>query len=100
METKQIIDILIKNFNLGFWEEFEGTHLLSNQILKVMLIEPHEGTDYKFILRADYPETFDRWSVCLYEESFIAEDFSLVLEDFCDFVENREENIEEELGEN
>lgn len=100
MTAKQMIDTLMRNFNLGFWEEFEGTHLLSNNILRVLLIEPHKGTYYKFVLRADYPETFERWSVCLYEESFEASEFNLILEDFCDFVGNREENIKEELSAN
>ena len=65
----------------------------------ISLIAPHSGTNYKWMLRADYDETFDRWSVCLFEEYFSnSEEFKEVLKKLYEFIDNRKENIKEELS--
>jgi hypothetical protein len=54
-------------------------------------IFPHEGTDWKWVIRADYPETMDRWANCLFEEEFDQADFYGVVDRLNDFIlsENR-----------
>lgn len=100
MSTHDILSILINRYDLEVSSVVGGSHYLKNEFMYVLLIEPHDYIGYKFLLRADYPETFDRWSVCLFEELFDAGNLSNVLVELDNFVENREENIKLELESN
>lgn len=48
------------------WEN-DGVYALSNECICLMYVEPHEGTDWKYLIRIDYLKTFERWSVTWYE---------------------------------
>ncbi|MFE6075717.1 hypothetical protein ACFVQB_14690 [Paenibacillus sp. NPDC057886] len=48
-----------------------GVTVLKSSDLYIQLIEPHHGTGFQYCLRAEFPETFDRWSVALLEEEFV-----------------------------
>ncbi|MES5837971.1 hypothetical protein [Bacillus cereus group sp. MG11] len=48
------------------WEN-AGVYALSNKCICLMYIEPHEGTDWKYLIRIDYRKTFERWSATWYE---------------------------------
>ncbi|AFV21533.1 MULTISPECIES: hypothetical protein [Bacillus] len=48
------------------WEN-DGVYALSNECICLMYIEPHEGADWKYLIRIDYRKTFERWSATWYE---------------------------------
>lgn len=58
---------LIKKLNLSKKWESDGVCVLKNNSIMVQVIEPHKGSDFKWVIRADYEETFERWGVCFYE---------------------------------
>lgn len=67
----------------------------------ISLVAPHSGTNFKWMLRADFTELFDRWGNCLFERFFKdEEEMNQVLVELDDFFKNRDNIIKEELEEN
>ncbi|MEG1310501.1 MAG: hypothetical protein RR942_06440 [Romboutsia sp.] len=63
-----MIEILMKNLNLKLRSQIENqNYYLENDDIYVSVVMPHAGNNFKLLIRADYKETFDRWSNCLYE---------------------------------
>lgn len=100
-------ELLNKNFII--YDNLEGQWYLrdswngkyNDHSNMVCLISPHSGTNYKWLMRADYDETFDRWGVCLFEEYFNNEtEFKEVLKHLSSFIKDRDKNISEELSDN
>ena len=58
---------LAKQLNLKLDWEMDGVYAFNNDALCVQFINPHEGTDFQYVVRAEYKEDFDRWSNCSYE---------------------------------
>ena len=58
---------LAKQLNLKLDWEMDGVYAFNNDTLCVQFINPHEGTDFQYVVRAEYKEDFDRWSNCSYE---------------------------------
>ena len=47
------------------------THIYtSKDDLYFLVVAPHEGNHFKYLLRANPKTTFDRWSVCDFEREF------------------------------
>lgn len=47
------------------------THIYTGKDdLYFVIIAPHEGNDFKYLLRVNPKKTFDRWSVCDWDRSF------------------------------
>jgi len=69
----------------------------NNENLLINFIEPHSGTKWKYCLRADFPETFDRWSVALFEEDFKIDEFEKVVKKLEDFVNDKDNIVKEEM---
>lgn len=66
------IERLLKTIDgLSLVEEIDGNYYMRANNLILCLIEPHSGTDYKYCLRADYKEIFDKWGNSPLEEFFI-----------------------------
>ncbi|MBD8839425.1 hypothetical protein IFU39_16555 [Paenibacillus sp. CFBP 13594] len=65
------IKLLSEKYNLvQSWSE-NGVTVLKGVDLFIQLIEPHHGTGFQYCMKAEFPETFDRWSVALFEEEFV-----------------------------
>ncbi|HHT7008757.1 TPA: hypothetical protein ACTZ3A_001296 [Bacillus cereus] len=62
-----LINKLKNTFKMKVDWENDGVYALSNKCIYLMYIEPHEGTDWKYLIRIDYRKTFERWSVTWYE---------------------------------
>lgn len=71
MNKNYIIDKLKTELNLEDSWDIDGVHVFENNIMYVQYIEPHSGTDFRNMIRAEYIITFDRWSVSRYEETFV-----------------------------
>lgn len=70
MYSEYIIDNLMQKFNLEEVYSVDGTHVFKNNYIYVQYIEPHKGTSFRHMIRADYIISFDRWSVARFEEFF------------------------------
>lgn len=77
------MDKLINQLNLKLDWELDGVYAFSNDTLYIQFIYPHEGTDFKYLLRAEFKECFDKWSNCFYEEYFsdLEKDLNLIIFD-------------------
>ena len=58
---------LVKQLNLRLKWEMDDVYAFENDDLYVQLINPHEGTDFEYVIRAEYKEDFDKWGNCSYE---------------------------------
>lgn len=92
MELRECMGLTLKG-------SFEGNHYLGNEKegLLAVLIEPHCGTNGRYYLRADFNETFERWSVCMFEEGFVEGEFEDVLIKLKQFVRDKDKYIDEDL---
>ena len=48
-------------------------------------------------MRADFPETFDRWSVSLFEELFEINEFDKVVRKLEEFIGDKDNIVKEEM---
>lgn len=94
------IEVIKERFDVEIKDEFDGNHYFANKKMLILLVEPHSGTEYKYCLRADFPETFDRWSVCLFDELFSNDEFDNKLLELDSFVKRKELVLKEELENN
>ncbi|WP_440110230.1 hypothetical protein [Paenibacillus sp. QZ-Y1] len=84
------IKLLSSKYNLILSWSRHGVTVLESDELYIQLIEPHHGTDFQYCLRAEFPETMDRWSVALFEEYFINDGgFKQVLEVLDVFINDK-----------
>ncbi len=83
------------------WES-DGICVLKNDFIMVQIIEPHEGSDFKWIIRADYEETFERWGVCFYEAKVDNLDCNLnpIISDLRLMIARKDKLIESHIKEN
>ena len=58
---------LVKQLNLRLNWEMDGVYAFENDDLYVQFINPHEGTDFEYVIRAEYKEDFDKWINYSYE---------------------------------
>ena len=89
---------LIQKFNLQIVWEIDGAYVYKNDNLLINFIKPHSGTDCKYLIRADFRETFDRWGNSLFEESFEYDEFDDVVKKLKEFIRDKDEIIKEEMG--
>ena len=86
---------LVKQLNLRLNWEMDGVYAFENDDLYVQFINPHEGTDFEYVIRAAFTEDFDRWSNCVYET------YSTDLEkDLSEIISELKEMIEEKIFDN
>lgn len=80
-DTSTMLEKLILEFNLFEEWKIDEVRTYTGCRILVQFIEPHEGTDWKYCIRAEHSEEFDRWSVVQFEEFFESDDgFELVFE--------------------
>jgi len=92
-----MLNKLIQQFNLQLVWEIDGAYVYNNENLLINFIELHSGTDWKYCLRADFPETFDRWSVALFEELFEINEFDEIVRKLEEFVNDKDDIVKEEM---
>ena len=88
MDSKEKRMLLIEKLNLNESWSLDGIYAYKNSNILVQFIEPHEGTDYKHMIRAELVATFDRWSVSRYQETFENnEELNKIIEDLKDMMD-------------
>ena len=86
---------LVKQLNLRLNWEMDGVYAFENNDLYVQFINPHEGTDFEYVIRAEYKEDFDRWSNCEYETYSIdlEKDLSEIISELKEMIEEKEQYL-------
>ena len=84
---------LVKQLNLRLNWEMDGVYAFENDDLYVQFINPHEGTDFEYVIRAEFKEDFDRWSNCVYEtySTDLEKDLSEIISDLKEMIEEKEQ---------
>ena len=84
---------LVKQLNLTLNWEMDGVYAFENDDLYVQFINPHEGTDFEYVIRAEYKEDFDKWSNCVYEtySTDLEKDLSEIISDLKEMIEEKEQ---------
>ena len=84
---------LVKQLNLRLNWEMDGVYAFENDDLYVQFINPHKGTDFEYVIRAEYKEDFDRWSNCEYETYSIdlEKDLSEIISELKEMIEEKEQ---------
>ena len=66
-----MIEQTIKNeLNCKILWSLDGVFNLENDNLYIQVIYPHSGTEFEYVIRADFKETYCKWSNCFYEATF------------------------------
>ena len=84
---------LVKQLNLKLNWEIDGVYAFENNDLYVQFINPHEGTDFEYVIRAEFKEDFDRWSNCVYEtySTDLEKDLSEIISDLKEMIKEKEQ---------
>ena len=84
---------LVKQLNLRLNWEMDGVYAFENDDLYVQFINPHEGTDFEYVIRAEFKDDFDRWSNCVYEtySTDLEKDLSEIISDLKEMIEEKEQ---------
>lgn len=87
---------LVDNLGLKKDWELDGVYAFSNELLFVQFIEPHEGTDFKYMVRADYKLSFNKWGNCFYEVVFLnlEKDLNLIILDIKKMINEKDKILE------
>ena len=82
---------LVKQLNLTLNWEMDEVYAFENDDLYVQFINPHEGTDFEYVIRAEFKEDFDRWSNCVYEtySTDLEKDLSEIISDLKEMIEEK-----------
>lgn len=93
IKLEDILKLMNLELNLELISEIEDSHYYhKNDIILTSLVTPHSGTDYQYMLRADFHNYHDRWGNCWFEEFFTNEDeLKKVLHLLKDFELNEED---------
>ena len=84
---------LVKQLNLRLNWEMDGVYAFENDDLYVQFINPHEGTDFEYVIRAEYKEDFDKWGNCEYEtySTDLEKDLSEIISDLKEMIKEKEQ---------
>lgn len=93
---------LIEKLKLTKKWESDGVCVLKNDFIMVQVIEPHKDSDFKWIVRADYEETFERWGVCFYEmkTNNPSRDINALISDLRKMISQKDKLIESYFDKN
>ena len=86
---------LVKQLNLRLNWEMDGVYAFENDDLYVQFINPHEGTDFEYVIRAEYKEDFDKWGNCSYEtySTDLEKDLSEIISELKEMMEEKEQYL-------
>ena len=92
-----MLNKIMQEFNLKHdWCSDYDVYVCKNDNLLIQFINPHNGTDWKYCLRADFPETLDRWGVCLFEKSFEYNELDIVIGKLKKFLNDKESIVKKQ----
>lgn len=57
---------VIENYHL----HLQVSTFIEDEEYRILIIAPHSGNDYQWLMRADPLSYHDRWSVCMYNHTF------------------------------
>ncbi|MCP1185044.1 hypothetical protein [Paenibacillus sp. 1781tsa1] len=93
------LKILSSRFNLREEWTRHGITVLKSSELYIQLIEPNHRTGFQYCLRADFPETFNRWALVLFEEEFLNDGgFLQALEALDTFISDKINIVKEKIS--
>ena len=86
---------LVKQLNLTLNWEMDGVYAFENDDLYVQFINPHEGTNFEYVIRAEYKEDFDKWGNCEYEtySTDLEKDLSEIISELKEMIEEKEQYL-------
>ena len=86
---------LVKQLNLRLNWEMDGVYTFENDDLYVQFINPHEGTDFEYVIRAEFKEDFDKWGNCEYEtySTDLEKDLSEIISELKEMIEEKEQYL-------
>ena len=84
---------LVKQLNLTLNWEMDGVYAFENDDLYVQFINPHEGTNFEYVIRAEYKEDFDKWGNCSYEtySTDLEKDLGEIISDLKEMIKEKEQ---------
>lgn len=84
---------LVKQLNLRLNWGIDEVYAFENDDLYVQFINPHEGTDFEYVIRAEFKEDFDRWSNCVYEtySTDLEKNLSEIISDLKEMMAEKEQ---------
>ena len=84
---------LVKQLNLRLNWEMGEVYAFENDDLYVQFINPNEGTDFEYVIRAEFKEDFDRWSNCVYEtySTDLEKDLSEIISELKEMIKEKEQ---------
>lgn len=85
MKRGDFVKQIINKFKLELDWKIDSVYQYSNDIILLQYIEPHNGTNNRYLIRIDYRKTFDRWSVAWYYRYF--NDIEDIKEDLINDIE-------------
>lgn len=82
---------LVKELNLKLDWELDDVYAFNNNTLCVQFINPHKGTNFQYVVRAEYKEDFDKWGNCSYEAYFsdLEKDLNSVISELKEMMLNQ-----------
>ena len=86
---------LVKQLNLKLNWEMGEVYAFENDDLYVQFINPHEGTNFEYVIRAEYKEDFDKWGNCEYEtySTDLEKDLSEIISELKEMIEEKEQYL-------
>ena len=96
------MDKLVDALELKLDWELDGIYVFSNDILVVQFVYPHEGTEFKYMIRAEYKENFDKWGNCFYDELFtdLEKELDLIILDLKKMITKKDNILIKSLDDN
>ena len=84
---------LVKQLNLRLNWEMDEVYAFENDDLYVQFINPHEGTDFEYVIGAEFKEDFDKWGNCSYEtySTDLEKDLSEIISELKEMIEEKEQ---------
>lgn len=101
---KKLIEIneFMELLELTLQWDMDGIYTFSNNVLLIQFINPNIGTDFKYIIKAEFKEFFNRWSNCFYEKCFddVEENLTVIISDLNKMMQEKNKILKEVEKEN
>ena len=89
---KEISNCLEQEFELKVVENRDGYLYAKNDVIMALIVSPHEGNDFSYLVRFSTVPAFDRWA-----NSCPIEEFFETTQEVVSFLKNNKTRIYKEL---
>lgn len=89
---ENIKNILVEKYNLNTYCNEFGNIYADNKLINCVVSSPHEGNDYRYLIRFSTVSAFDRWA-----NSTAIEEFFSTKEEVINYLRENELNIYKQL---